>query len=174
MNELRCHVSRDQAYRAKRAALKKLEGSLEHQFTKLWDYAEEVRRTNPGSTMILGINDENGQNRFEKFYVCLNALKQGFLGGCRPIYMCGWLSFEGTHKGILLTAVGVDPNNNLYPIAYAVVQKESTDTWEWFLTVLKQDVCIHRDNEYTFMSDKQKDSYKLFRQFFLMLHTGFV
>ncbi|KAL0377895.1 UNVERIFIED_CONTAM: hypothetical protein Sradi_3095000 [Sesamum radiatum] len=30
MNKLRCHVSRDQAYRAKRQALKKLEGSPEH------------------------------------------------------------------------------------------------------------------------------------------------
>ncbi|KAL0447829.1 UNVERIFIED_CONTAM: hypothetical protein Slati_1910800 [Sesamum latifolium] len=71
-----------------REQLKKLEGSPEHQFTKLWDYAEEVRRTNPGSTVILGINDENGQNRFEKFYVCLNALKQGFLGGIPCKHAC--------------------------------------------------------------------------------------
>ncbi|KAL0329380.1 UNVERIFIED_CONTAM: hypothetical protein Sradi_4924700 [Sesamum radiatum] len=55
MNQLRCHISRDQAYRAKRQALKKLEGSPEQQFTKLWDYAEELRRTNPGSTIILGV-----------------------------------------------------------------------------------------------------------------------
>ncbi|KAK4390453.1 hypothetical protein Sango_2108600 [Sesamum angolense] len=59
MNQLRCHISRDQAYRAKRQALKKLEGSPEQQFTKLWDYAEELRRTNPGSTIILGVNDVN-------------------------------------------------------------------------------------------------------------------
>ncbi|KAL2226798.1 UNVERIFIED_CONTAM: hypothetical protein Sindi_2038500 [Sesamum indicum] len=118
MNELRCHVSRDQAYRAKREALKKLEGSPEYQFTKLWDYAEELRKTNPGSTVILGINDENGQNRFEKPVICVD--------GCH---------LKGPHKGILLIAVG----------------RESTDTWEWFLMVLKQDVCIQRDSEYTFM-----------------------
>ncbi|KAL0405685.1 UNVERIFIED_CONTAM: hypothetical protein Slati_3882400 [Sesamum latifolium] len=63
MNQLRCHVSRDQAYRAKRQALKKVEGSHEHKFSKLWDYAEESRRTNPGSTVILGVNDVNGENR---------------------------------------------------------------------------------------------------------------
>ncbi|KAL0332737.1 UNVERIFIED_CONTAM: hypothetical protein Scaly_2175200 [Sesamum calycinum] len=131
MNQLRCHISRDQAYRAKRQALKKLEGSPEQQFTKLWDYAEELRRTNPGSTIILGVND-----------------------------------VKGPHKGILLTAVGVDPNNNLYPIAYSVVQKESRDTWEWFLTVLKQDLCIQRDNEYTFMSDKQKGLIQAFQSVF--------
>ncbi|KAL2235316.1 UNVERIFIED_CONTAM: hypothetical protein Sindi_1263800, partial [Sesamum indicum] len=166
MNELRCHVSRDQAYRAKREALKKLEGSPEYQFTKLWDYAEELRKTNSGSTVILGTNDENGQNRFEKFYVCFSALKQGFLGGCRPVICVDGCHLKGPHKGILLTAVGVDPNNNLYPIAYAVVQRESTDTWEWFLTVLKQDVCIQRDSEYTFMSDKQKGLIQAFQSVF--------
>ncbi|KAK4389983.1 hypothetical protein Sango_2061600 [Sesamum angolense] len=63
MNQLRCHISRDQAYRAKRQALKKLEGSPEQQFTKLWDYAEELRRTNPGSTIILGVNDVNRMDK---------------------------------------------------------------------------------------------------------------
>ncbi|KAL0298709.1 UNVERIFIED_CONTAM: hypothetical protein Sradi_6530700 [Sesamum radiatum] len=154
MNELRCHVSRDQAYRAKRQALKKLEGSPEHQFSKLWDYAEELRSTNPGSTVILRINDENGENRFEKFYVCYNAMKQGFLGGCGPIIGMEGCHLKGPHGGVLLTAVGVDPNNNLYSIAYAVVQRENRDTWEWFLTVLKQDLNVRREEEYTFMSDK--------------------
>ncbi|KAL2226675.1 UNVERIFIED_CONTAM: hypothetical protein Sindi_2026200 [Sesamum indicum] len=166
MNELRCHVSRDQAYRAKREALKKLEVSPEYQFTKLWDYAEELRKTNPGSTVILGINDENGQNKFETFYVCFSALKQGFLGGCRTVICVDGYHLKGPHKGILLTAVRVDPNNNLYPIAYVVVQRESTDTWEWFLTVLKQDVCIQRDSEYTFISDKQKGLIKAFQSVF--------
>ncbi|KAL2248474.1 UNVERIFIED_CONTAM: hypothetical protein Sindi_2699700 [Sesamum indicum] len=166
MNELRCHVSRDQVYRAKREALKKLEGSPEYQFTKLWDYAKELRKTNPGSTVILGINDENGQNRFEKFYVCFSASKQGFLGGCRLVICVDVCHLKGPHKGILLTAVGLDPNNNLYPIAYAVVQRESTDTWEWFLTMLKQDVCIQRDSEYTFISDKQKGLIQAFQSVF--------
>ncbi|KAL0401435.1 UNVERIFIED_CONTAM: hypothetical protein Slati_4173400 [Sesamum latifolium] len=83
-------------------------------------------------------------------------MKEGFLGGCRPIIGVDGCHLKGPHGGILLTAVGVDPNNNLYPIAYAVVQKESRDTCEWFLTILKQDLNIQRDNEFTFMSDKQK------------------
>ncbi|KAL0398119.1 UNVERIFIED_CONTAM: hypothetical protein Sradi_2155200 [Sesamum radiatum] len=166
MNQLRCHVSRDQAYRAKKKALKKLEGSPEHQFTKLWDYAEELRSTNPGSTVILGINDETGENRFEKFYVCFSALKQGWLRGCRPIIGVDGCHLKGPHGGVLLTAVGVDPNNNLYPIAYVVVQRENGDTWEWFLTVLKQDLKISRDEEYTFMSDKQKGLIQAFHVVF--------
>ncbi|XP_011082265.1 uncharacterized protein LOC105165089 [Sesamum indicum] len=52
INEIRCHISKHQAYRAKRKALKKFEGGPEYQYTRLWDYADEIRRTNPGSTVI--------------------------------------------------------------------------------------------------------------------------
>ncbi|KAL0292264.1 UNVERIFIED_CONTAM: hypothetical protein Sradi_6996400 [Sesamum radiatum] len=124
MNELRCHVSKDQAYRAKRQALKKLEGSPEYQYTRLWDYAEEIRKTNPGSTVILGTENENGE------------------------------------------LLGLIPINNIYPIAYAVVRNESGETWEWFLTVLKQDLNILRCYEYTFMSDKQKGLINAFQTVF--------
>ncbi|KAL0399904.1 UNVERIFIED_CONTAM: hypothetical protein Sradi_2333700 [Sesamum radiatum] len=165
MNELRCHVSKDQAYRAKRQALKKLEGP-EYQYTRLWDYAEELRKTNPGSTVILGIENENGEVRFNRLYVCFNALKQGFASGCRPIIGVDGCHLKGPYGGVLLTAVGIDPNNNIYPIAYAVVRNESGETWEWFLTVLKQDLNILRCYEYTFMSDKQKGLINAFQTIF--------
>lgn len=66
----------------------------------------------------------------------------------------------------MLTAVGVNPNNNIYPIAYAIVCKECRDTWEWFLTVLKNDLNIVRPYEYTFMSDKQKGLIQSFEEVF--------
>ncbi|GKB07552.1 mutator type transposase [Tanacetum coccineum] len=33
----------------------------------------------------------------------------------------------------LLTAIGLDANNGIYPLAYAIVEKETTDSWTWFL-----------------------------------------
>ncbi|KAL0415770.1 UNVERIFIED_CONTAM: hypothetical protein Slati_3408900 [Sesamum latifolium] len=50
----------------------------------------------------------------------------------------------------------MDPNNNLFPIAYAVVSGETRASWEWFLELLKSDLEIVRDDVYTFISDKQK------------------
>ncbi|KAL0342534.1 UNVERIFIED_CONTAM: hypothetical protein Scaly_1916000 [Sesamum calycinum] len=86
MNELRCHVSKDQAYRAKRQALRKLEGSSEYQYTKLW-----------------------------------TILK-------RPIIGVDGFHLKGSYGDVLLTAVGVDPNNKTYPIAYAIVRSENMET----------------------------------------------
>ncbi|KAL6228361.1 hypothetical protein ACLB2K_002311 [Fragaria x ananassa] len=55
-----------------------------------------------------------------------------------------------------MTAVGIDANNGMYPIAYDVVEVENQDTWTWFLEYLKWDLEIEWDNGYTFMIDKQK------------------
>ncbi|KAL0313993.1 UNVERIFIED_CONTAM: hypothetical protein Sangu_2243700 [Sesamum angustifolium] len=127
INELRVNVSRHQAYRAKKAALKQLEGSPEWQYSRLWDYLEEVRKTNPGSTVIVGTKQVDGEERFNRFYVCFGALKARFKAGCRPIIGVDGCHLKGPNGGILLTAIVVDPNNNLFPIAYAVVNKECRD-----------------------------------------------
>ncbi|XP_011069749.1 uncharacterized protein LOC105155556 [Sesamum indicum] len=140
INEIRCHISKHEAYKAKKKALKKLEGSPEYQYTRLWDYTDEIRRTNPGSTVIVGTEDVDGENRFSRFYVCFLAMKNGFKEGCRKIIGVDGCHLKGPHGGILLTAVGLVPNNNLYPIAYAVVNAESRETWEWFLILLKTDL----------------------------------
>ncbi|KAL2237919.1 UNVERIFIED_CONTAM: hypothetical protein Sindi_0983600, partial [Sesamum indicum] len=166
INELRMNVSRHQAYRTKKVALKELEGSPQWQYSKLWDYLDEIRKTNPMSTMIVGIEQIDGEERFSRFYVCFGALKTRFKAGCRPIIRVDGCHLKGPNGGILLTTIGVDPNNCLYPIAYAVVNKECRETWEWFLIVLKNDLNITREYEYTFMSDKQKGLMQAFEEVF--------
>ena len=60
------------------------------------------------------------------------------------------------YKGILLTAVGIDPNDCIYPLAMGVVEVEYTSSWEWFLTTLRDDLNITNTSHFTIMSDKQK------------------
>ncbi|KAL0285705.1 UNVERIFIED_CONTAM: hypothetical protein Sangu_2766800 [Sesamum angustifolium] len=110
IKELRCHVSRNQAYRAKKKALEAIEGKAEDQFDSLWDYESELRNSNPGSTVMMVMTD-----------------------GDDDCYMGGWVSSKGSYGGVLLTAVSIDPNNNLYPLAYAVVSRETREAWLWFL-----------------------------------------
>lgn len=38
--------------------MKKLEGNPDLQYSKLWEYAEELRSTNPGSIVILGTEED--------------------------------------------------------------------------------------------------------------------
>ncbi|GJT10852.1 mutator type transposase [Tanacetum coccineum] len=58
--------------------------------------------------------------------------------------------------GQILTAVGVDANNGIYPVAYAIVEVESKASWCWFLNLLWEDLVIEANFNYTFISDRQK------------------
>ena len=68
---------------------------------------------------------------------------------------------ERNYKGQLLTAVGRDPNDNIYPIAMAVVEVECKDSWCWFLETLVADLGPHGTHGWTFISGKQKVIYLL-------------
>jgi len=56
----------------------------------------------------------------------------------------------------MLTAVGIDPNDCIYPIAYGVVEVECLESWRWFLQTLKEDLGIQNTYPWTIMTDKQK------------------
>lgn len=63
---------------------------------------------------------------------------------------------KGLFRGRLLTAVGMDPEDGMYHIAWSVVDIEKTDNWCWVLRKLKEDFNINNDATWTFTSDKQK------------------
>ncbi|KAE8783341.1 MATE efflux family protein 3, chloroplastic [Hordeum vulgare] len=57
------------------------------------------------------------------------------------------------------SATGRDGNNNIYPIAFGVVDKEDGDSWTWFRTELR--CCIGSGSKfgtYTIISDRQKSA----------------
>ncbi|XP_028084998.1 uncharacterized protein LOC114286118 [Camellia sinensis] len=89
-------------------------------------------------------------------YLCWGPLKKAFMNACRPIIGIDKCHLKGSHGGILLTVVGIDANNYIFPFAYKIVKKEKKKTWLWFLELLGHDLNIVNSHCYTFMSDKQK------------------
>ena len=56
----------------------------------------------------------------------------------------------------MLTAIGIDANDSMYPLAFAVTQKENTYNWRWFIGWLKRSLDLGDGSELTVMSDMQK------------------
>ena len=44
----------------------------------------------------------------------------------------------------------------MFPVAWAIVEVESTDSWTWFIDLLKTDLHLGDGYGYTVMSDQQK------------------
>lgn len=81
-------ITYDQARRGREKAMKLLQGDPDAQYIKLFDYAAELRRSNPGSTVLV---DTREDGEFKFFYVCFAALKQGFRR-CIPL-----IGVDGCH-----------------------------------------------------------------------------
>ncbi|KAL9224697.1 hypothetical protein vseg_000709 [Gypsophila vaccaria] len=119
-----------------------------------------IKKTNPGSWALITWHTPPGGSliHFKAMFVSFNAWILGFLKGCRPIIGVDGCHLKGRYKGMLLSAMTLDANNNLYCIAYAIVGKKNTDSWSYFFRNLKlvfqSQGCVKWD--WTFISDRMK------------------
>ncbi|GKB18469.1 hypothetical protein Tco_0852392 [Tanacetum coccineum] len=145
------NVSLGQVRRAKQRALYDFEGGLIEHYGKLWDYRDQLLKTNPGSTVKFDVDEVSGGKTYfksnERWMDC-GLQKSDWSGdGC---------FLKGTINGELLTAMGRDANNQMFPIAWAVVTVENKDNWLWFLVSLGDDLNLNRGATMTIISDGHK------------------
>ncbi|GAA0157695.1 hypothetical protein LIER_14907 [Lithospermum erythrorhizon] len=60
--------------------------------------------------------------------------KRGLLAGCRIFLCLNDCFLKGAFKGQILADVDLDAENGIYPVAWAVVEVENTDSWTWGAT----------------------------------------
>jgi hypothetical protein len=158
LQDLFADVSTSKCKAAKKIIMDKLLCGMKGEYSKVFDYQLELLRSNPGTTVAICLDPTiMEQNIFQSFYVCFNALKLGFKAGCRKVIGLDGCFFKGACQGELLCAIARDANNQMYPLAWAVVEQETSDTWEWFLGLLIKDLDINDSGAgWVFISDKQK------------------
>ncbi|KAL5551196.1 hypothetical protein UlMin_001372 [Ulmus minor] len=104
---------------------------------------------------------------FQLIYICLGACKRGFLEACMPLIGLDGCHTKGPFSGQLLSVVGVDANNCMYPIAYSIVEQENKETWSWFMGLLMEDLSIESGKGWNFIIDRQKGLVQVLEQFIL-------
>ncbi|XP_022029337.1 uncharacterized protein LOC110930347 [Helianthus annuus] len=120
-------ISLHKVFRGKRIATTKIYGDYQEQYGLLRSYYDELLKANPGFKMI-----------------------------GRPLLGVDGCFMKGPFPGQILSAVGIDGNNSIYPVGYALVEAETTQTWKWFLQLLRDDLGCTANSCFTFISDRQK------------------
>ncbi|KAH0716097.1 hypothetical protein KY284_009002 [Solanum tuberosum] len=141
MDNFNLNTNDSKLKRAKRMALQKMQGSFLDEYNRLEAYANEIRMTNPGSDVVINLSKD---------------AMVGWKEGLRPFIGLDGTFLKGQCKGQLLVAMAQDCDNSFYPLAWAVVDKETTTTWTWFLQLLEKSLNLKNGDSITFMSDMQK------------------
>ena len=158
MQNLSVDLSVNQVYRSKRKTRDLINGDEQLQYGVLRDYAQMISTVDKGSRVILQTEmaDETSQPKFKRMYVRFNAQKVGFLGGCRPFIGLDGCHIKHRFGGKILSATAKDANDNIFPVAMAVVEQETRESWIWFLEIFADDIGRPEELQLVFISDKQK------------------
>ncbi|GJU45628.1 pentatricopeptide repeat-containing protein [Tanacetum coccineum] len=157
MKKYKCIVSPAQCRNAKRWALNEGETTMEDHYGYIRSYGKAILESNPGSTVKVGVTvNPDDKTYFDRFYVCFKGLKEGWKLGCRKVIALDGCFLKKPNVGEILTAIGRDANNHIYPVAWAVVNVENKDNWRWFLDLLGDDLDMPNGNGLTLMSDQHK------------------
>ncbi|KAK8694541.1 hypothetical protein V6N13_072090 [Hibiscus sabdariffa] len=92
----------------------------------------------------------NYKYEFKRLFDYANALRRADTDGT--------IDLLGMLEGALLVAVGRDANNQMYPIAWALVENEKKYSWGWFVENLRTYLHMMNGERFTIMSDMQKAS----------------
>ncbi|XP_021774172.1 uncharacterized protein LOC110738111 [Chenopodium quinoa] len=160
MERFRLQVKKRLLYKVRAMSKEIIHGGYGEAYSVLPRYAEMVKETNPGSYALVTWGEATATEppRFKGCFFSFATQLRGFLRGCRPFIGIDGAHLSGHFKGILLTVVGIDGNNEIFLIAYGVVGSESIDSWGYFLRNLR---CLFekegcRRDDWTFISDRMK------------------
>ncbi|XP_057548124.1 uncharacterized protein LOC130826559 [Amaranthus tricolor] len=155
MERYKIHVKLRLLYKVNSLAREQLYGGFPESYPALPKYAEMIKSTNPGSYALVTWTDSL---QFKACFISFAAQVRGFLGGCRPIIGIDGAHLSGYYKGVMLTAVAIDGNNEIFVLAYGIVDIESIESWTYFFRNLR---CLFaqyesQKDDWTFISDRMR------------------
>jgi hypothetical protein len=124
-NDLSLH----QANRVKRALIGASKTAFEISFLRIPSYIEELMAQNPGC--IAEYSRFNGTGHIERVFICPAISNRTFEHSIK------FLTLNATHfetglKSMALLACGRDSHGQLIIYAWAIVEGETKESWDWF------------------------------------------
>ncbi|RID68188.1 hypothetical protein BRARA_C00363 [Brassica rapa] len=111
--------------------------------------------------------DEQGGTRFKYCFVAYGASVAGY-AFMRKVVVVDGTSMKGKYGGCLLSAAAHDGNFQIFPLAFAVVDSENDNAWEWFFQKLS--TFVSDCPELVFISDRHASIYTGLRKVYKEAH----
>lgn len=78
------------------------------------------------------------KRHFKRIFINYDALHKGFNQACRSLIGVESCHFKTAFGWVLLSAVAINANNGIFPLAVANCEVENKDSWCWFFRLLKE------------------------------------
>ncbi|KAJ4807705.1 MuDR family transposase [Rhynchospora pubera] len=158
-----CTPSYTKAFRAKELAIAHLFGEWKESYAKLAPYLNAIQVVNPG-TKVDWLSDATADPNVRIFRGVAWAFAPAIEGfkSCRPVISIDSTILSGKYGGRMLIAVAYDADDQLLPLAFAVIKDEKDESWSWFMRWLRLEVVGPRP--LCVISDPQDSIVSLFDQ----------
>ncbi|XP_074287815.1 uncharacterized protein LOC141612968 [Silene latifolia] len=148
-------IKKNFAYMVKYFAHRMLHGSMKEHYSKIGSYIQALTDEEPNSVFTL-TTIPGKVSVFQRLFVCFDALKKGWVEGCRRVLCVDSCFLKTFLGGQLIAATGRDANEQMYPVAWAVVEGENNDSYEWFFKELKKVLAEQDGDGWTIISDQHQ------------------
>ncbi|TYK24382.1 protein FAR-RED ELONGATED HYPOCOTYL 3-like [Cucumis melo var. makuwa] len=127
-------ISYQKAWCAREAVLNDIRKSSVESYKMLPRFAYILELNNPSSVVEYKVDVDS---RFHYFFMILSVFTSGWQH-CRPVISIDGTSMENKYGGTLLSASTSNVNDQIFHLAFCVVDYENNSSWTWFCNQLKR------------------------------------
>ncbi|KAD3338467.1 hypothetical protein E3N88_33988 [Mikania micrantha] len=156
-DQLNVDISYSKAWRGRREAIERIHGSWVSNFREIPKYVEALKAANPGTVVEWQHHSTGSSNSYTFKYVfwafrpAIKAFQY-----CQPVLSVDGTHLKGSYRGKMLIAVTKNANNYIVPIAYAIVDEETVESWTWFFHQFWLHIAMQRGKKLCVISDRHK------------------
>jgi hypothetical protein len=139
---LRCfngyRVKYSKAWRTKQHAIELLWGDWKEAYNQVPRILSAMKHFNDGlrwyphAGRIVDDVDGVPKHVLQRVFWCFSQSAEAFKH-CRPLVLVDGTFLTGKYWGVLMIVVGVDPDNQIVPLAFGLAEGENDDSWCWFM-----------------------------------------
>ncbi|KAH0668592.1 hypothetical protein KY289_023085 [Solanum tuberosum] len=150
-------VTYRKAWLGRQRAFELVYGNFEKSFSDLPKFFAAFQHFNHGTIVEWKHEESMSSLEVKTFKFVFWAFKPCIDGfqTCRPVISVDGTHMYGKYDIKLLIAVGIDGNDSILPLAFAIVDKESKEAWKWFFRNLSAHVIKNREG-ICVISDREK------------------